>query len=130
MTMLETPDEAGLGAFVRLDKGDFIGVMPSWPATPRRRPGPARRLRTVLIGEGPGIRRSTVARPSGSTARSSGGCGASPTARPVGRTIGYVYLRSELEEGARLEVDVFDERVPAVVAADVLVDPRGVAMRA
>ena len=47
----------------------------------------------------------------------------------VSRTIGYVYLPSGLEEGAQLQVDVFDERVPAVVAADVLVDPRGDRMR-
>jgi hypothetical protein len=40
-----------------------------------------------------------------------------------------VYLASDTEEGAPLVVDVFDQRVPAVVAADVVFDPRGERMR-
>jgi glycine cleavage system aminomethyltransferase T len=48
----------------------------------------------------------------------------------IGRMIGYVYLPAETPEGARLQVDVFGQRVPAEVAADVLVDPAGERMRA
>ena len=47
----------------------------------------------------------------------------------VERTIGTVYLPAGLAEGTALEVDMFAERVPATVAADVLVDPRGARMR-
>ena len=47
----------------------------------------------------------------------------------VERTIGYAYLPADLAEGDDLEVDVFDERVPATVARDVLVDPAGDRMR-
>ena len=68
LTMQETPDEAGLGAFVRLAKGSFIGR----EAIARRREaapdGPARRLRTVVIGDDPTTCPSTAARPSGARA--------------------------------------------------------------
>ncbi len=37
--------------------------------------------------------------------------------------------RRRSREGTELEVDVFDERVPATIAADVLVDPGGARMR-
>ncbi|HEV2006547.1 MAG TPA: FAD-dependent oxidoreductase, partial [Candidatus Limnocylindrales bacterium] len=50
LTTRETPDEAGLGAFVRVAKGEFLGrdaVVQTRAAAPD---GPARRLRTVTIG--------------------------------------------------------------------------------
>jgi glycine cleavage system aminomethyltransferase T len=47
----------------------------------------------------------------------------------VGRTIGTAYLPAGTPEGATVEVDVFADRIPATVAADVLVDPTGVKMR-
>jgi hypothetical protein len=48
----------------------------------------------------------------------------------VARTIGYVYRSATLEEGAPLTVDVFDERIPAIIAPGVLVDPLGDRMHA
>jgi hypothetical protein len=47
----------------------------------------------------------------------------------VSRTIGYVFLPATLGADAALEFDVFDERVPATVAPDVVVDPAGDRMR-
>ena len=47
----------------------------------------------------------------------------------VERTIGYAYLPAALAEGAGLEIDVFDRRVAAVIAPDVVVDPLGDRMR-
>jgi glycine cleavage system aminomethyltransferase T len=47
----------------------------------------------------------------------------------LSRTIGYVYRSADLEEGAQLTVDVFDDRIPATLAPDVLVDPAGERMR-
>jgi len=47
----------------------------------------------------------------------------------VGRTVGTTYLPVEVPEGAEVEVDVFADRVPGEVAADVLVDPSGSKMR-
>ena len=78
LTMLDTPFEAGLGAFVRLDKGPFIG---------RDALVTAQRHGIRLVASGPSssaaptTNRSTAARPSASMARSSVASGASPTAR-------------------------------------------------
>ena len=47
----------------------------------------------------------------------------------VERTIAYAYLPAAISEGEDLEIDVFDRRVAAVVASDVLVDPAGLRMR-
>jgi glycine cleavage system aminomethyltransferase T/glycine/D-amino acid oxidase-like deaminating enzyme len=130
MTMLDSPDEAGLGAFVQPDKDDFIGRSAVIEQRERAPNGPARRLRTVLIGEAPTylpVFGGEAVRLDGQVVgrlRSVGyGTG-------VARTIGYVYLPSGLEEGTRLQVDTFNERIPAVIAASVLVDPRGERMRA
>ena len=130
LTMLDTPDEAGLGAFVRLSKGPFIGrdaVIAARAATPS---GPDRRLRTVLIGEG------TAHQPiyGGEAVRLDGvvvgRLRSAAFGYTVARTVGTVYLPSSTREGAELEVDVFDRRVPAIVAADVVHDPDGTRMRA
>jgi 4-methylaminobutanoate oxidase (formaldehyde-forming) len=128
LTMQETPDEAGLGGFVRLDKGPFIGADAVRARREREPDGPARRLRTVLIADAEyrPIFGGEAVRQAGTVVgrlRSAGfGYG-------VGRTIGTVYLPSDTQEGAELEVDVFDERMPAVVAPDVLVDPAGDRLR-
>jgi glycine cleavage system aminomethyltransferase T len=47
----------------------------------------------------------------------------------IERTIAYAYLPAGIAEGENLEVDVFDQRVAAAVAPDVLVDPAGIRMR-
>ena len=47
----------------------------------------------------------------------------------VSRTIGSLYCSANLAEGSELEVDVFHDRIPAAIAAEVLVDPRGERMR-
>ena len=128
MTMLETPDEAGLGAFVRLHKGDFVGRD---ALVERRadRTAERRRLRTVVIGIGPAylpIYGGEAVRAADQVVGRLRSAGYSVT---LSRTIGYVYLPADTEEGAPLVVDVFDQRVPAVVAADVVFDPRGDRMR-
>ena len=45
------------------------------------------------------------------------------------RTVGYVHLPRETQEGQALSVDVLGSSQPAVVAADVLHDPTGERMR-
>jgi glycine cleavage system aminomethyltransferase T len=47
----------------------------------------------------------------------------------VSATIGYASCPATLAEGTELEVDVFDERVPATIVAGVLVDPGGARIR-
>ncbi len=128
MTMLETPDEVGLGAFVRPDKGPFVGrdaLLARRAAAPD---GPARRLRTVFVGE-PGYRPIF----GGEAVRIDGAVVGRLRSAAYGytleRTVGTVLLPAGVAEGAALEVDVFAERVAAVVAADVPFDPNGARMR-
>ncbi|MEA2630013.1 MAG: dimethylglycine oxidase, partial [Chloroflexota bacterium] len=124
----DTPFEAGLGAFVRLEAGPFIGrdaLVTDRAAEPD---GPSRRLRTLLIGDV-----DYVAVYGGEAVRHGGdvigrlrSVAYGPT---VERTIGYAYLPSWLTQGEELEIDVFGGRTPAVIAPDVLVDPSGERMR-
>ncbi len=129
LTMSDTADEAGLARFVRPAKGDFIGrdaVLAARSAEPE---GPTRRLRTVLIGDiayqpvygGEAVR--VAGQVMGRLRSAAYGFG-------VSRTVGTVYLPSDMRIGDGLEVDVLGERVTAEVAADVLVDPAGARMRA
>ncbi len=125
LTMLDTPFEAGLGAFVRLGKGPFIGrdALAAAHAT-----GSDRRLRTLVIG-GPDyepIYGGEAVRLDGKVVGRVRSVAYGPT---VERTIGYSYLTAALVEGAGLEIDVFDRRVAAVIAPDVVVDPLGDRMR-
>ena len=128
LTASDTPDEAGLGAFVRPAKGDFIGREAILAARAAAPDGPSRRLRTLLIGD-------AAYQPvfGGEAVRSGGGVVGRLRSVAYGygvqRTVGYAYLPSAMPEGAELEVDVLGRRVPAVIAADVLHDPSGARMR-
>jgi 4-methylaminobutanoate oxidase (formaldehyde-forming) len=128
LTMLETPFEAGLGVFVRLDKGPFIGRDALRAARDAHPDGPAIRLRMILIGgaEYLPIYGGEAVRLDGAVIGRLRSVAFGPT---VSRTIGSLYCSASLTEGSRLQVDVFDQRIPAIVAADVLVDPRGERMR-
>ncbi len=128
LTMLETPFDAGLGAFVRLDKGHFIGRDALVVARNRQPDGSASRLRTLVIG-GPDylpIYGGEAVRLDGDVIGRLRSAAYGPT---VSRTIGSLYCSANLAEGSELQVDVFDRRIPAVIGADVLVDPRGERMR-
>lgn len=137
MTMLDTPFEAGLGMFVRLDRDPFVGRDALIAARDAEREAGApggtstspRRLRTIVIGDdetwlpiygGEAVRHDGVV--IGRVRSAAYG----PT---VARTIGYVYGGADLGEGARLTVDAFDSHVPATVVPDVLWDPAGERMR-
>jgi 4-methylaminobutanoate oxidase (formaldehyde-forming) len=132
MTMLETPDEAGLGRFVRLGKGAFIGR----DALATAREGGtgvggelARRLTSLFIGD------DDAWRPvyGGEAVRADGevvGRVRSEAYGPcVERTIATFYRGAEVAEDAALTVDVFEERVPAIAAPDVPWDPTGARMK-
>jgi glycine cleavage system aminomethyltransferase T len=128
LTMLDTPFEAGLGAFVRLGKGPFLGRDALAGAQAAEPDGPARRLRTVLIGgaEYVPVYGGEAVRLRGNVVGRLRSVAYGPT---IERTIGYVYVPAGLADGAALEIDVFDARVLAVIAPDVLVDPHGDRMR-
>jgi glycine cleavage system aminomethyltransferase T len=126
LTMLDTPFEAGLGPFVRLEKGGFIGhdALVAAHAT-----GSDRRLRTLVIGgrDYEPIYGGEAVRLGGAVVGRLRSVAYGPT---VERTIGYAYLPSTAQERTELEIDVFDRRVGAVIGPDVLVDARGERMRA
>ena len=128
LTMLDSPFEAGLGAFVRWDKGPFVGRDALRDRLDAESEGRARRLTTILIGAADYVRvyGGEAVRLGGDVAGRLRSVAYGPT---VGRTIGTVYLPAGLALGSPLEVDVFGERLPAEVAASVQVDPDGLRMR-
>jgi 4-methylaminobutanoate oxidase (formaldehyde-forming) len=129
MTMLETPDEAGLGSFVRAGPGDFIGREALEARRAQEPDGPSRRLRTLVIGGEPGYlpvfggeavsSRSAVVSRLRSVAYA-------PT---LERTVAFAYLSHDAQVGDTFDVEVFDTRLPATAAPDVLFDPSGERMR-
>ena len=121
LTMLDSPFEAGLGAFVRFDVGPFIGRDALMAARETEPDGPRRRLRTIVIGgvDYLPVYGGEAVRHDGDVIGRLRSVAYGPT---VQRTIGYVYLPVDLTESDGLEIDVFDQRVPAVVAKDVLVE--------
>jgi 4-methylaminobutanoate oxidase (formaldehyde-forming) len=128
LTPRETPFEAGMNRFVRLDKGGFIGrdaLMALREAEPR---GPARRLRTVVIdgSEWRPVYGGEAVRLDGEVV---GRLRSAAFGYSVGRTIGTTYLPADVSEGSAIEIDVFADRIAGEVAADVLVDPTGARMR-
>ncbi|HEX5040251.1 MAG TPA: FAD-dependent oxidoreductase [Candidatus Limnocylindria bacterium] len=126
LTTLDTPFEAGLGSFVRLDKGPFIGRDALVAA---RATQPDRRLRSLVIG-GPAyepIYGGEAVRLDGEVVGRLRSVAYGPT---VERTIGYAYLPARVDIADPVEIDVFDARVAAVIGADALVDPSGERMRA
>lgn len=132
MTMLETPDEAGLGRFVRLGKGGFVG-REALAAARERGTGidgaPARRLTTVFIGEDDRWRPVYGGEAVRADGRLIGRLRSVAYGPCVARTIATVYRGPDVVEGATLTVDVFDERVQANAAPDVPWDAAGDRMR-
>lgn len=127
MTVLETPFDAGLGFCVRLGKGDFIGRQALVEAKAR---GLARRLSTVTVGEEAylplyGGEAVMIGGQVVGRLRSAG------YGFTVGRNIAYTYLPPDrATPGTPIEVEVFGERLPGQVQADVLVDPEGAKLKA
>jgi 4-methylaminobutanoate oxidase (formaldehyde-forming) len=121
-----TPWEAGLGFAVKLNKGDFIG---SQALLAQKERGLTQKLccltlddaRVVVLGKEP-IR--SAGQVVGWVA--SGGYGYA-----VGQSIAYGYLPLEhAAAGTRLEIEVFGERVGAVVEQEPLWDPQGKRIKA
>lgn len=128
LTPRETPFEAGLDRFVRLEKGEFVGRDALLQRRETEPDGPARRLRTVVIGGGDWlpIYGGEAVRLHGEVV---GRLRSAAFGYTVGRTVGTTYLPAGTAENAPIEVDVFAERVAGEVAPDVLVDAPGARMR-
>jgi len=129
LTSRETPFEAGLGAFVRLGKDEFVGRDALLAATAAEPNGPRSRLRTVVVGDADWlpIYGGEAVRIEGQVI---GRLRSAAFGYTVGRTVGTVYLPASVAEGSAIEVDVFAGREAGEVAADALVDPTGARMRA
>jgi 4-methylaminobutanoate oxidase (formaldehyde-forming) len=128
LTTRETPDEAALGAFVRVGKRDFLGRDAVIAARATAPDGPRRRLRTVTVGgsDWQPIYGGEAVRIDGEVV---GRLRSAAFGYTVGRTIGTTYLPAPVAEGTPIEIDVFADRVAGEVAADVLYDPSGARMR-
>jgi 4-methylaminobutanoate oxidase (formaldehyde-forming) len=120
LTAADTPLEAGLEAFVAFEGRDFVGRD---ALLRQRETGVARRLRTLLIGEGADYLTvyggEAVIAGDDAVAR----LRSCAYAYTLGRNVGLAYLPIGIGTGARVDVEVFGERVPAEIADDVLYDP-------
>lgn len=122
-----TPDEAGLGLCVRLDKpGGFIGREALLRA---RQLGVTRRLRCLTLNDSHAIALGGEPVLVGDAVLgrvTSGGYGYT-----VGRSICYAYLPvPAVQIGTPVTVQIAGRRHEAVIEADPLDDPKGVRMRA
>jgi 4-methylaminobutanoate oxidase (formaldehyde-forming) len=123
-----TPYEAGMGFFVKLDKGDFNGRE---ALITQKQEGLKRKLccitlldkSTIALGKEP-IRLAGAENIIGWVA--SGGYGYS-----VNESIVFAYLPVEhAKPGVQLEIEIFGERVSASVVRSPLWDPKGDRIRA
>ena len=118
------PYQSGLGPFVKLDKGDFIGRS----ALLKKREAPALTKlaclvlddpRSVALGSEPvRIAGEVVGRVT------SGGYGYT-----VGRSIAYAYVPSTASVGTPVEVEIFGTWVAGQIAKEPLYDPTGIRVR-
>jgi glycine cleavage system aminomethyltransferase T len=120
------PYEAGLGFAVKLDKGDFLGRD---ALIARKEAGPSKKLSClrltnpgdVVMGKEPVWRDGHVV----------GYVTSAAYGFSMGSGIAYSYLPVELSApGAPVEIEFFDQFLPAAVAKDPLFDPKGERLRA
>ena len=126
LTAGDTPDEAGLGFCVDLDrKGEFVGRA---AVEAQRARGIERGLRTLLVGDG---RYECVY--GGEAVIADGSVVGRIRSAAYGYTVGHMiasaYLPQELAPDTPLAVEALGARVPAEVAADVLYDTENVRVR-
>ncbi|MCF3122416.1 GcvT family protein [Streptomyces arenae] len=115
MTTEHTPEEAGVGFAVRMNKGDFVGRSaleaagePARKLTPLLLDDPA----AVVLGKEPVC---VDGSPAGYVTSASYGY-------TLGRCVAYAWL-PPLESGTGVHVEYFGEKVPATVAEEPLFDP-------
>ena len=122
ITADDTPEEAGLGFAVKLDK-DFLGK-----ESLLARGEPERRLACLTLGDPRAVALgSEPVRVGGELVGrvTSGGYGYT-----VGRSIAYAYLpAASVAPGTPVEVEIFGEWVAGEVAAEPLYDPKGERLR-
>jgi glycine cleavage system aminomethyltransferase T len=119
MTYEHDPYEAGLAFAVKLDKDiDFIGK----DALPARSQQVRRRLSCLTIDDPVAVVMGKEPVYDGSTRV--GYVTSAAYGYTIGKGIAYAWLPAELSEpGQTVEIEYFDQRVPAVVAEEPLFDP-------
>jgi 4-methylaminobutanoate oxidase (formaldehyde-forming) len=122
LTAEDTPLEAGLERFVVFDGRDFVGKE---ALLAERDGGADRRLRTLLVGDGPSYLPLYGGEAVLDVADVVGRVRSCAYAFTVEGNAALAYLPARLGPGDEVRVDVFGELVPARVAADVLVRARG-----
>ena len=119
------PYQSGLGPFVKLDKGEFIGRS----ALVKRREAPAATKLACLVLDDPRsvALGSEPVRISGEVVGrvTSGGYGYT-----VAQSIAYAYVPSSAEVGTQVEVEIFGTWVQGEIAKEPLYDPKGLKIRA
>ncbi len=119
MTFEHDPYEAGLGFAVRLEKDDFTGR----DAALKRKDNVGRRLSCLTL-----TRPGDVVlgkEPVYADGRRVGYVTSAAYGYTIGCGVAYAWLPAELAEvGTELSIGWFDEQLPAVVAAEPLVDPK------
>jgi 4-methylaminobutanoate oxidase (formaldehyde-forming) len=128
LTPERTPDAAGIGFAVKLDKEEFNGREAI--AAARAGDGPGERLVSVVLEDPRAIALgSEPVRPAGGDVVgrvTSGGFGYTLEA-----SIALAYVPTSLAEpGTRVEIDIFGDWIGGEVRADPLFDPRGERVRA
>jgi 4-methylaminobutanoate oxidase (formaldehyde-forming) len=118
------PYQSGLGFFVKLDKGDFIGRS----ALLKKRETPAKTKLACLVLDDPRsvALGSEPVRIAGEVVGriTSGGYGYT-----VGKSIAYAYVPSTAVVGTALEVEIFGTWVAGEIAKEPLYDPTGTRVR-
>jgi dimethylglycine oxidase len=125
MTTEHDPFEAGLGFAVSAKKTDFVGYTALQGVSDSTI---ERRLRTVVIDDGVSVVMGNEPvfvddKPVGYVTSAAYG-------HTVGAPVAYAWLPASANEGTRVEIQYFDRRIPATVAAEPLVDPEMKRIRA
>jgi dimethylglycine dehydrogenase len=120
------PDESGLARFVKPEKGNFVGRD---ALAKRRQQPPKERLVPLLVDtaefDAPA---SSIVWQNGSRV---GMVSSSGWGYTVKSSISLAFVRSDLANpGTRLEVEIFGEARPAVVAEESLYDPKNARLKA
>ncbi|TDC85797.1 FAD-dependent oxidoreductase [Micromonospora sp. KC606] len=124
MTFEHDPYEAGLGFAVKLDKGDFIGR----DALLRRKESQTRTLACLTIDDPTDV--VLGKEPVFVEGRSAGYVTSAAYGYTIGNGIAYAWLPVEAAApGQHVEIGYFDRRVPAVVTAEPLFDPKMTRLR-
>jgi dimethylglycine dehydrogenase len=123
------PYEAGLGRFVALGKGDFIGRD---AALKEKETGPKRRLVTLVVDAVAGSQGADVIgdEPVWHDGKVAGWVTSGAYSHHVGKSVALAYVPTQLERAnSGFEVEVLGIKRNATIAPEPLFDPKGERMR-